>query len=131
MNIGQVAGAAGVTAKRIRYYEEIGLVANAIRSSAGYRIYSENDVHTLRFVQRARRLGFSLGQIKDLLALWHDRNRNSGAVKKIALSHINELQTKIEELQSMVSTLAHLAERCEGDLRPDCPILDDLEGDGA
>ena len=128
MNIGQVADNAGVSAKRIRYYEQIGLIVAAKRSDAGYRVYDERDLHTLRFIRRARQLGFSLPQIATLLALWQDRRRSSANVKKVALAHVAELSMKITELQSMVHTLEDLAARCDGDSRPDCPILAELQG---
>ncbi len=128
MNIGQAADGAGVSAKRIRYYEQIGLIVAAKRSDAGYRVYDERDLHTLRFIHRARQLGFSLPQIATLLALWQDRRRSSANVKKVALAHVAELSMKITELQSMVDTLEDLAARCDGDSRPDCPILAELQG---
>ena len=128
MNIGQAADGAGVSAKRIRYYEQIGLIVAAKRSDTGYRVYDERDLHTLRFIRRARQLGFSLSQIATLLALWRDRRRSSANVKKVALAHVAELSMKITELQSMVDTLEDLAARCDGDSRPDCPILADLQG---
>ena len=128
MNIGQAADSAGVSAKRIRYYEQIGLIVAAKRSDAGYRVYDERDLHTLRFIHRARQLGFSLPQIATLLALWQDRRRSSANVKKVALAHVAELSMKITELQSMVDTLEDLAARCDGDSRPDCPILAELQG---
>ncbi len=131
MNIGQAADSAGVSAKRIRYYEQIGLIVAAKRSDAGYRVYDERDLHTLRFIHRARQLGFSLPQIATLLALWQDRRRSSANVKKVALAHVAELSMKITELQSMVDTLEDLAARCDGDSRPDCPILAELQGLGA
>lgn len=131
MNIGQVADNAGVSAKRIRYYEQIGLIVAAKRSDAGYRVYDERDLHTLRFIRRARQLGFSLPQIATLLALWQDRRRSSANVKKVALAHVAELSMKITELQSMVDTLEDLAARCDGDSRPDCPILAELQGVGS
>ena len=131
MNIGQAADGAGVSAKRIRYYEQIGLIVAAKRSDAGYRFYDERDLHTLRFIHRARQLGFSLPQIATLLALWQDRRRSSANVKKVALAHVAELSMKITELQSMVDTLEDLAARCDGDSRPDCPILAELQGLGA
>jgi Cu(I)-responsive transcriptional regulator len=128
MNIGQAADGAGVSAKRIRYYEQIGLVDAAKRSGGGYRVYDERDLHSLRFIRRARRLGFSIPQIATLLALWRDRQRSSADVKKIVLTHVEDLRGKIAELQSMVDTLEDLAARCEGDSRPDCPILAELQG---
>ncbi|MFZ5558481.1 MAG: Cu(I)-responsive transcriptional regulator [Pseudomonadota bacterium] len=126
MNIGEAARASGVTAKMIRYYEQTGLIAKAARSASGYRHYSDDDVHTLRFIRRARDLGFSVEQIADLLALWRDRRRSSANVKKVALAHVAGLKAKIAELQAMVRTLEHLAAHCHGDERPHCPILDDL-----
>jgi len=126
MNIGQAAKASGVSAKMIRYYEQTGLIPKAARSEAGYRNYSPSDVHTLRFIRRARDLGFSVEQIAELLALWRDRSRASADVKAVALSHVAGLKAKIAELQAMAQTLEHLAAHCHGDGRPDCPILEDL-----
>ncbi|MDX1481856.1 MAG: MerR family DNA-binding protein, partial [Woeseiaceae bacterium] len=97
-------------------------------SASGYRVFDRRDLHTLNFIQRARNLGFSVSQIATLLELWGDRNRSSGNVKRVAQAHIDELQEKLAELQAMVDTLQHLVDRCDGDSRPDCPILDDLEG---
>jgi MerR family copper efflux transcriptional regulator len=131
MNIGQAAVATGVSAKRIRYYEQIGLVQSAARSESGYRVYEQQDIHALRFVHRARGLGFSLPEIETLLALWHDSKRSSADVKAVALAHVEELQTKIAELQSMADTLLELANRCDGGARPNCPILKELEGDNS
>jgi MerR family copper efflux transcriptional regulator len=131
MNIGQAAVATGVSAKRIRYYEQIGLVQSAARSESGYRVYEQQDIHALRFVHRARGLGFSLPEIETLLALWHDSKRSSADVKAVALAHVEELQTKIAELQSMADTLFELANRCDGGARPNCPILKELEGDNS
>ncbi len=127
MNIGQAAEASGVSAKMIRYYEETRLIRPADRSASGYRVYSQEDVHTLRFIRRARDLGFSVKQIALLLSLWQDKNRESAQVKQVALEHISELQTKIEEMQQMIDVLAELAESCHGDHRPNCPILNKLE----
>jgi Cu(I)-responsive transcriptional regulator len=126
MNIGEVARQSGVSAKMIRYYESIGLIAAADRSEAGYRNYGLSDVHTLRFIRRARDLGFTVEQMGDLLALWKDRSRASAEVKKIALDHVSLLERKVAELQAMTETLRHLAAHCHGDDRPDCPILEDL-----
>jgi MerR family copper efflux transcriptional regulator len=126
MNIGQAAEASGVSAKMIRYYESIALIPKTVRSEAGYRVYSEADVHTLRFIRRARDLGFSVEQIEALLALWRDRSRASTDVKRIAQEQVAALKRKIAELQGMAETLRHLAEHCHGDERPDCPILDEL-----
>ncbi|MQW85596.1 Cu(I)-responsive transcriptional regulator [Sinorhizobium saheli] len=126
MNIGDVARASGVSAKMIRYYETIGLIPPAERSESGYRNYDDNDVHRLRFIRRARDLGFTVEQMADLLALWRDRSRASSEVKKIALQQVAVLERKAEELKAMSRTLKHLAAHCHGDERPDCPILDDL-----
>lgn len=128
MNIGQASSQSGVSAKMIRYYESIGLMPEAGRTQAGYRVYSARDVHLLRFVRRSRDLGFALEDIRMLLGLWQDDERPSAAVKDIALKHIDELTRKIVELQAMKRSLQHLAEACHGDDRPDCPILDDLGG---
>lgn len=126
MNIGQAANASGISAKMIRYYESVGLIPSADRSTSGYRMYSHEDVHTLRFVRRARDLGFSVEQITALLALWQDRSRASRDVKKLALSHIEKLEAKRREIDEMVATLRHLAVHCQGNNRPDCPIIDEL-----
>ena len=126
MNIGDVAKQSGVSAKMIRYYESIGLIAPAGRGPSGYRNYGMNDVHTLRFIRRARDLGFTVEQMADLLALWNDRSRASAEVKKIALDHVALLERKVAELKAMTDTLRHLAAHCHGDGRPECPILEDL-----
>jgi Cu(I)-responsive transcriptional regulator len=126
VNIGQAAAASGVSAKMIRYYESIGLIAAPARTEAGYRVYSSDEVHTLRFVRRTRMLGFSIEEARELLALWRDRSRASADVKRVALQHVRDLEAKIAELQAMAGTLKHLARTCHGDDRPDCPILEDL-----
>lgn len=126
MNIGQVSAASGVTAKMIRHYEQTGLIAEPRRTASNYRTYSDNDVHVLRFIKRARKLGFGVADIRQLLGLWQDKSRSSAAVKRIARKHIGELESKIAELQSMVRTLEHLSHHCHGDQRPECPILDEL-----
>lgn len=126
MNIGQAAKASGVNAKMIRYYESIGLVAAVGRTAAGYRVYCERDVATLRFIRRARDLNFSVEQMHGLLALWRDRDRSSADVKKLALQHVEALEAKMRELREMADTLRHLADTCHGDGRPDCPIIEDL-----
>ena len=125
-NIGDAAVQSGVSAKMIRYYESLGLLKEARRTAAGYRIYDERDIHTLRFVRRARDLGFSIAGIQRLLALWQNRRRSSADVRRVAQAHIAELEDKIAALQSMRRTLLQLVESCHGDGRPDCPILDDL-----
>ncbi|OAE54485.1 Cu(I)-responsive transcriptional regulator [Achromobacter mucicolens] len=126
MNIGQAAKQSGISAKMIRYYESIGLIGPAVRTDSGYRVYSDQDLHTLRFVRRARDLGFSVEQMNELLALWKDRSRASADVKRIALEHVDELERKAESLRDMAATLKHLAQHCHGDERPDCPILENL-----
>ena len=126
MTIGEAAKASGVSAKMIRYYEATGLIAKASRSDAGYRHYSETDVHTLRFIRRARDLGFTMEGIAELLALWRDRSRRSADVKRVALAHVDALKHKIAALDAMAATLSHLAAHCHGDDRPHCPILADL-----
>jgi MerR family gold-responsive transcriptional activator of gol and ges genes len=127
MNIGDAARASGVSAKMIRYYEETGLIPPAARSESGYRIYAEQDVHMLRFIRRARDLGFSVDGIRELLGLWRDHERHSADVKRLALSHVAELRQKIRELEEMASTLETLAASCHGNDRPNCPILSELE----
>ena len=128
MNIGQAAEASGVSAKMIRYYESIGLIPKTVRTAAGYRVYSDNDVNTLGFIRRARDLGFSVEQISELVALWRDRHRASTDVKRIALEHVEILERKTRELQEMAATLKHLADHCHGDGRPECPIIEGLQG---
>ena len=131
MNIGEASAATGISAKMIRYYEETGLIRPAHRTQSGYRVYQDNDIQTLRFIRRARDLGFSVRQIEDLLALWRDRDRASADVKRIATDHIADLQAKMRALQEMVTTLEHLSHHCHGDDRPDCPILTSLSEDAA
>ena len=126
MNIGTASQRSSVPAKTIRYYESIGLIRAADRRGNNYRDYSETDVQTLRFISRARGLGFSVKEVGALLTLWHDKHRTSHDVKALATRHVEEIDRKIAELQGMRRTLVGLAERCHGDDRPDCPILDDL-----
>lgn len=128
LNIGDAAKAAGVSAKSIRHYEESGLLKPAVRSAANYRLYSDADLHTLRFIKSARGLGFSITDIGTLLQLWQDQQRSSGDVKKLALQHVAELDARIAEMQRMRDSLQKLAHSCHGDQRPDCPILQDLAG---
>lgn len=129
MNIGQASKTSGVSAKMIRYYEATGLIPAADRKSSGYRDYSDTDVHVLRFIRRARDLGFSVAEISDLLGLWRDDTRQSAEVKRLAQGHIDELQKKIKGLQDMAHTLTTLVNACHGDHRPHCPILQGLEAD--
>jgi MerR family copper efflux transcriptional regulator len=124
--IGEAAKASGMSAKMIRYYEDIGLLPRAPRSEGNYRHYDARSVHALRFIRRARDLGFPVPAIARLMALWQDRSRASAEVKALAEEHIGGLQAKIAEMAAMVRTLEHLAAHCQGDDRPDCPILDDL-----
>jgi len=126
MNIGEAASASGVSAKMIRHYESIGLIGAARRTEAGYRVYARQDVQVLQFIHRARALGFSLDQIRELLALWQDKGRASADVRALARSHIEDLNRKIAEMEAMRRTLERLAASCHGDSRSDCPILDDL-----
>jgi Cu(I)-responsive transcriptional regulator len=130
MNVGEASRHSGVSAKMIRYYEGIGLIAPAKRTAAGYRTYESEDVHRLRFVKRARDLGFSLENVKHLLELWANRRRSSAKVKQIALQHIAELEEQIAKAESMLHALRRLANSCHGDEREACPILDDLAGTG-
>lgn len=131
MNIGAAAARSGVTAKTIRYYESIGLLPSASRRTNNYRDYAEAEIQTLRFIARARGLGFSVKDVGQLLALWHDRSRASHDVKAVAQAHLGEIDRKIAELEAMRGTLQHLITACHGDHRPDCPILDDLAGAAA
>lgn len=131
MNIGDAASASGVSAKLIRYYESIGLVPRAARTETGYRVYTDTEVHLLRFIKRARSLGFSIKRIQALVGLWRNKRRASAEVKQVALAHVAELNAKIAELKSMSDALQELADSCHGDHRPDCPILHDLEAPAA
>ncbi len=126
MNIGQAAKQSGLSAKMIRYYESIGLLQPAGRSEGGYRLYGSQDLHVLAFIKRSRDLGFSLEEVSKLLALWQDRGRASADVKALALAHVEELNRKITELTALRDTLGELVQHCQGDHRPDCPILRDL-----
>lgn len=128
LNIGEAAARSGVSAKMVRHYESLGLLPAVPRTESGYRQYGEREVHTLRFIRRARDLGFSIAEIGTLLGLWQDRRRASRDVKRIALSHVADLDARIAAMQAMRHSLHHLAACCHGDERPDCPILDDLEG---
>jgi MerR family copper efflux transcriptional regulator len=130
MNIGTAARASGIPAKTIRYYEEIGLIQPAERSDGNYRVYGEHEVQTLRFIRRARSLGFSVDEVAELLDLWRDRSRSSRRVKALANRHLEDIDGKIAALKTMRDTLNELIERCHGDARPDCPILADLAGQG-
>jgi MerR family gold-responsive transcriptional activator of gol and ges genes len=127
MNIGELAKSSGVNAKMIRHYESIGVIPKPARTGSGYRRYSDNDVHILRFVKRARGLGFTMPEIKKLVGLWRNKQRASKEVKALALLHLKDLEQKIQELQEMADTLRDLAHACHGDSRPDCPILEGLE----
>jgi MerR family copper efflux transcriptional regulator len=129
MNIGEAAKTTGISAKMIRHYESVGLVAAAARTDAGYRQYTEVDVHTLRFIRHARDLGFSIVEIGELVSLWHDRGRPSRQVKALASAHIQALEDKARELLAMKATLEHLVHCCRGDDRPECPILASLADD--
>lgn len=126
-DIGHAAERSGVTAKMIRHYESIGLLPAVQRTASNYRIYSEADIHALTFIRRARKLGFSMKEIETLLGLWRNKRRASAEVKKLALSHIEDLDHKIAEMQAMRRALGQLTAACHGDQRPDCPILDDLD----
>ena len=130
MQIGQAAKASGISAKMIRHYEAIGLLPAAGRRDSGYRDYSNTELHKLQFIRRARDLGFSIDQIRMLLKLWSDRNRSNTEVKALALAHVAELEEKVKHLREMSDVLSHLAEACDGDGRPECPIIRGLEGGG-
>ena len=126
VDIGHASKASGVSVKMIRHYEAIGLLPKAARTFANYRLYGRNDVHMLQFIRRARSLGFSMEEIKELLGLWKDKSRSSASVKRIAGKHVEDLKRKIGELGAMADALEHLMRHCHGDQRPECPILDDL-----
>ncbi|WP_296249315.1 Cu(I)-responsive transcriptional regulator [Pseudomonas sp. UBA4194] len=130
MNIGQAARESGLSAKMIRYYESIGLLRPAHRSDSGYRLYREDDLHTLGFIKRSRDLGFSLEEVAKLLTLWQDRQRASADVKQLARAHIDDLNQRIAQLSGLRDTLQHLVAHCQGDDRPDCPILKELASGG-
>ncbi len=127
MNIGAVSKLSGVSEKKIRHYESIGLIPKASRSLSGYRVYSDNDVHILKFIKRTRNLGFSFAEIKTLVGLWKNKKRRSQEVKALALKHVAHLEDKIAEMNSIVSTLKNLSNLCHGNERPECPILDDFQ----
>ncbi len=131
MNIGEAARISGISAKMIRHYEEIGLIVPHHRTSAGYRQYAEQDIANLRFIRHARDLGFSMKQIADLLSLWRNTRRSSQKVKRLAQQHLQDLDRKIVELNAMRGALAHLVHCCQGDDRPECPILEGLSGNEA
>ena len=128
MNIGEAARLSGVSAKMVRHYESLGLLPQVQRSDSGYRQYNGAEVHTLRFIKRSRELGFSIAEIAELVSLWQNRRRASTNVRRIAQKHADELAQRINAMQAMQDTLAHLIACCHGDERPDCPILDDLSG---
>ena len=126
MNIGNASRESGVSVKMVRHYESIGILPKAARTEGNYRLYGPNELHTLRFIKRARDLGFSMEDIRELVGLWQNKSRRSASVKKIVGTHVDGLKRKIAELESMVKALEHLAHHCHGDHRPECPILDDL-----
>jgi Cu(I)-responsive transcriptional regulator len=128
MNIGEAARASGMSAKTIRYYEAAGLIATAERTGGGYRVYTQADMHVLRFIKRARDLGFSIGRIRRLLDLWQDTSRASRDVKRLALDHIADIAATIAAMSTVRDAVQELADKCEGDDRPECPILRELEG---
>ena len=126
--LGEAARRSGVSARMVRHYESLGLLPAVARTESGYRQYTEADIHSLRFVKRARELGFSMAEIAELVGLWHNRRRTSASVKRVAQRHLAELEQRIAAMQAMRATLAHLVHCCHGDARPDCPILEDLAG---
>jgi MerR family copper efflux transcriptional regulator len=125
MNIGEASEVTGVPAKTIRYYESAGLLCPA-RSDGNYRVYGEREIQTLRFIQKARSLGFSVKEVESLLQLWQDKNRTSAQVRTLAAAHIEDIDRKLEELRRIRETLETLVRRCHGDERPDCPIIEEL-----
>ena len=127
LNIGEAAARSGVSAKMVRHYESLGLLPQVRRTDSGYRQYGEREVHMLRFIRRARDLGFGMAEIAELLKLWQNRRRSSAAVKRIAQEHVADLERRIAEMTAMKETLEQLASCCQGDHRPECPILEDLE----
>jgi MerR family copper efflux transcriptional regulator len=128
LNIGEAARLSGISTRMVRHYESLGLLGEVHRTDSGYRQYSAADVHTLRFIKRSRDMGFSMEQVAELVDLWHNRRRTSASVKRIAQTHLDELEQRIAAMQAMQRTLAHLVHCCHGDQRPDCPILEDLAG---
>jgi MerR family transcriptional regulator, copper efflux regulator len=128
LNIGEAARRSGVSAKMVRHYESLGLLPAVNRTESGYRQYGDSEVHTLRFIRRARDLGFSMAEIAELLKLWQDRRRSSHQVHRIAQRHVDELTRKLHEMEAMRRTLQHLIDCCHGDERPECPILEELGG---
>jgi Cu(I)-responsive transcriptional regulator len=131
MNISQAARASGISAKMIRHYETIGLIPKAVRRASGYRDYGMQDIEQLRFIRRARAVGFSTAEIRELLSLWQDRQRPAREVRRLATAHLEELEKRIQELRAIAGTLSHLVDHCHGGDRPDCPILESLaEGTG-
>ena len=128
VNIGEAARRSGVSAKMVRHYESLGLLPQVHRTDSGYRQYTEPEVHMLRFIKRARDLGFSMDEISELVSLWQNRRRTSASVKRVAQKHADALAERIDAMQAMQRALGHLIHCCHGDDRPDCPILDDLAG---
>lgn len=128
LNIGEAARRSGVSAKMVRHYESLGLLPAVNRTESGYRQYGEREVHTLRFIRRARDLGFSMAEIAELLKLWQNRRRSAHQVHRIARQHVDELTRKLQEMEAMRRTLQHLIDCCHGDERPECPILEELGG---
>ena len=125
-NVGEAAGMSNVSAKMVRHYESLGLLPTVTRTESGYRQYTDKEVHTLRFIRRARDLGFGMAEIGELPKLWQNRRRPSASVKRIASDHVAALDARMAEMAAMRKTLQHLVHCCNGDDRPDCPILDEL-----